>query len=254
MSHQDTYYKNNEAYAEHLAAWNPALYAKYADNLRPERAGARALDVGCGVGQVVARLQEAGFESHGVDVSQPNIERARKVSQRCQLYDGRTLPFPDGHFASAGALNVLEHVDEPEAFIRELVRVVAPGGKIVISSPNFFRVFGFRDYHPKMRGVGHKLANWKRLRQKRAQMRTAPEAVRFDRMTPIVKQPFTPDDDAIVATNAAEMEFFLQRAGCRVLSVACTDRYVAKPVEFLLNLGPWRYLMFNSFLVARKER
>ena len=253
MSHQDSYYKNNEAYAEHLAAWDANLYAKYADQLMPAKPGARALDVGCGVGQVVGRLMAAQFEAHGVDVSLPNIERARKVSERCQLYDGKKLPFPDDYFASAGALNVLEHVDEPEAFIHELVRVVEPGGKVVLSSPNFFRVFGFRDYHPKMRGVGNKLANWKRLGKKRAQMRAAPEAVRFDRMQPIIKQPFTPDDDAIVATNAAEMEFFLERNGCKVLSVACTDRYVAKPVDLLLNLGPWRYMMFNSFLVARKD-
>ena len=252
MSHQDSYYKNNEAYAEHLAAWDANLYAKYADQLMPGRPGARALDVGCGVGQVVGRLTAAKFEAHGVDVSQPNVERAKKVSDRCQLYDGKKLPFPDDYFASAGALNVLEHVDEPEAFIRELVRVVEPGGKIVLSSPNFFRVFGFRDYHPKMRGVGNKLANWKRLRDKRAQMRTTPDSVRFDRMTPIVKEPFTPDDDAIVATNAAEMEFFLERAGCKVLTVACTDRYVAGAVDFVLNLGPWRYMMFNSFLVAQK--
>jgi SAM-dependent methyltransferase len=253
MSHQDSYYKNNEAYAEHLAAWDPTLYAKYADTLKSAKIGARVLDVGCGVGQVVARLNAAGFEAHGVDVSQPNIERAIKVCPRCQLYDGRALPFPDGHFASAGALNVLEHVDEPEAFIRELVRVVAPGGKIVLSSPNFFRVFGFRDYHPHMRGVNSKLRNWKRLREKRAEMRQSPGTVRFDRMTPIVKEPFTPDDDAIVATNALEMEFFLERAGCKVQRVECTDRYVAAPVEFLLNLGPWRYAMFNSFLVAQKR-
>ncbi len=254
MGHQDSYYKHNEAYAEHLAAWDPALYGKYADTLRPAKPGARALDVGCGVGQVAGRLACAGFEAHGVDVSEPNIERARQVCPRCQLYDGKRLPFADGYFASAGALNVLEHVDEPEAFIRELVRVVEIGGKIVLSSPNFFRVFGFRDYHPKMRGVGNKLANWKRLREKRAQMRTQPDTVRFDRMTPIIKEPFTPDDDAIVATNALEMEFFLERAGCEVLSVECTDRHVAKPVDFLLNLGPWRYAMFNSFLVARRVR
>jgi 2-polyprenyl-3-methyl-5-hydroxy-6-metoxy-1,4-benzoquinol methylase len=253
VGHQDTYYKDNKAYAEHLAAWNPQLYAKYADALKPERPGARTLDVGCGVGQVVTRLDEAGFEAYGVDVSKPNIERAAKVSPRCQLYDGKILPFPENHFASAGALNVLEHVDEPEAFIREVVRVVEPGGKIVLSSPNFFRVLGFRDYHPKMRGMGNKLRNWKRLREKRAQMTREPGAVRFDRMVPIVKEPFTPDDDAIVATNALEMRFFLNRSGCRVHSVECTDRYVAKPIDFLLNLGPWRYVMFNSFLVARKN-
>jgi SAM-dependent methyltransferase len=254
MSHQDSYYRRNDAYAEHLANWNPALYSKYADMLTPLTPGARALDVGCGVGQVVARLTKAGVEAYGVDVSEPNIERARKLSDRCHLYDGRKLPFPDRHFASVGALNVLEHVDEPETFISELVRVTDVGGRIVLSSPNFFRVLGFRDYHPRMRGLGNKWRNWKRLREKRRQMRTTPDAVRFDRMQPIVKEPFSPDDDAIIATNALEMEFFLTRSGCEVESVSCCDRYVARPIDMVLNLGPWRYGMFNSFLVARRTR
>ena len=253
MSPHDAYYRQNEAYAEHLAHWDATLYTKYTDTLRPARPGARALDVGCGVGQVVAKLTGAGCEAHGVDVSAPNIARAQQFSDRCQIYDGRKLPFPDRHFASAGALNVLEHVDEPEAFIAELVRVVEPGGRVVLSSPNFFRVLGFRDYHPRMRGVGNKLRNWRRLREKRRQMRVAPDAVRFDRMTPIVKEPFTPDDDAIIATNACEMKFFLERHGCTVEIVSCCDRDVAAPVDFLLNLGPWRYAMFNSFLVARRN-
>lgn len=251
MGHQESY-RHNEAYAEFLAGWDAGFYAKYADTLRPEQAGARVLDIGCGVGQVVGRLTEAGFEAYGVDVSEPNIQRARQFTDRCQLYDGKRLPFADGHFASVGALNVLEHVEEPEAFIAELVRVCQFGGKIVLSSPNFFRVLGYRDYHPRMRGVGSKWNNWQRLRAKRRQMRTDPASVRFDRMTPIVKEPFTPDDDAIVATNPLEMKFFLERAGCRVESVSCTDRYVAKPIDFLLNLTPTRYVMFNAFLVARR--
>jgi SAM-dependent methyltransferase len=252
MSHQETY-RHNEAYAQFLAGWDAAFYAKYADTLKPNEPGARALDVGCGVGQVVARLAEAGFEAHGVDVSEPNIERAKKFCPRCQLYDGRRLPFPDAHFASVGALNVLEHVDEPEAFIKELVRVTRLGGRIVVSSPNFFRVFGFRDYHPRMRGVANKWRNWRRLQAKRRQMRESPESVRFDKMTPIVKEPFTPDDDAIVATNALEMRFFLERNGCTVERVECTDRYVAKPIDFALNLLPTRYMMFNAFLVATRK-
>src|SRR5437879_6186861 len=253
MSHQDTY-RHNEAYVEFLANWDANFYAKYADTLRPVRKGARVLDVGCGAGQVVGRLTQAGYEAYGVDVSEPNIERARKFSARCQLYDGRRLPFADGFFASAGALNVLEHVEEPEAFIRELVRVVEPGGRVVLSSPNFFRVIGFRDYHPRMRGLANKWRNWKRLREKRRQTRADPGSVRFDRMTPVVKEPFTPDDDAIVATNALEIGFFLQRYGCEIESVACTYRYVAKPADLLLNLTPLRYLMFNAFVVAKKVR
>src|SRR6185436_12820681 len=117
---QETYYRQNEAYAEHLANWDPRLYSKYADTLKPSRPGARALDVGCGVGQVVGRLTEGGYEAWGVDVSEPSIAKARQFSERCLLYDGSRLPFPDNHFASVGALNVLEHVERPEEFIREL--------------------------------------------------------------------------------------------------------------------------------------
>jgi SAM-dependent methyltransferase len=249
MSHQETY-RENEAYAEFLANWDSNFYAKYADTLKPAKG--RALDVGCGVGQVVGRLTAMGVEAYGVDVSEPNIARAQKVSPRCQLYDGKRLPFVDNFFASVGAINVLEHVEEPEAFIAELVRVAEPGGRIVISSPNFLRVFGFKDYHPKMRGIGNKWRNWKRIRQKRAQMRTAPAEVRFDRMTPIVKEPFEPDDDAIIATNAYEIEFFLRRNGCEIEKVQCTDRYVPRLADILLNATATRYLMFNAFVVARK--
>jgi 2-polyprenyl-3-methyl-5-hydroxy-6-metoxy-1,4-benzoquinol methylase len=251
MSHQETY-KNNEEYAQFLENWEKGFYQKYADFLKPDNPGGKVLDVGCGVGQVLERLQESGFEAYGVDVSKPNIERASKICPRAYLYDGKRLPFDKGFFDSAGALNVLEHVEEPELFINELVRVVKSGGKIVLSSPNFFRVIGLRDYHPRMRGLKNKWQNLMRIIQKLNQIRTEPEKVHFDRMEPIVKEPFSPDDDAIVATNPFEMEFFLARAGCKIELSVCTDRYVSKVVDFLLNSGPWHRLMFNAFIVARK--
>jgi len=253
MGHQETY-RQNAAYAEFLAGWDEGFYAKYADTLRPDRPGGRALDVGCGVGQVVRRLKDAGYEACGVEVSEPSIARARQMGLACSGYDGLHLPFPDRHFDSVGALNVLEHVEEPEAFLAELVRVTRPGGRVVVSSPNFFRALGWRDYHPKMRGLGNKWRNWRRLAAKRRQMRVTPDQVRFDRMPPIVKEPFTPDDDAIVATNGLEIAFFLGQAGCVVERAECTDRYVAWPIARLLNLTPLRYLMFNAFVVARRER
>lgn len=250
-SHLD-HVRNDEAYADILAGWNAAFYAKFTDTLRPTRPGGRLLDIGCGVGQVVATLTREGFEAHGVDVAAPNIERTRSFTDRCLLYDGRRLPYPDNHFDTVGALNVLEHVEDPEDFVREAVRVCAPGGRVVLSSPNFLRFLGLRDYHPRMRGLGNKWRNFHALLERRRRMRAAPDSVRFERMKPIIKEPFTPDDDAIVCTNALDMEFFLRRNGCRILRAECTDRYVAPPLAWLLNATPLRYGLFNAFVEARK--
>ncbi len=252
MSHQDTYL-HNEAYTEFLHDQDEAFFAKYADTLQAAPTGRRLLDVGCGVGQVLRRWKNSGSDAWGVEVSLPSVSRAQEAGLNCRHYDGTRLPFPDAHFDGAGALNVLEHVEQPEEFISELARVVKPSGRLVISSPNFFRAIGFRDYHHTMRGLPNKWRNLTRLLSKRHQMRTTPDKVRFDRMTPVVKDPFEPDDDAIVATNALEIAFFVRRAGCRVDRVQCTDRYVPGFLDFLLNCSPSRFVMFNAFVVATKN-
>lgn len=244
--------RNDTAYAGILAGWDPAFYARYAATLHPGPDGCRVLDVGCGVGQVVRTLADQGIDAHGVDVASANIERSRLLTDRCRLYDGRRLPFPNAHFDATGALNVLEHVEEPEAFLAELVRVTRPGGRVVVSSPNFLRILGWRDYHPRMRGIRNKLRNLLALIDRRRRMRHAPDTIRFERMTPIVKEPFTPDDDAIVCTNALDMAFFLRRLGCRPEIIACTDRDVPRWIDWLLNATPLRYGLFNAFIVARR--
>ncbi len=252
MSHQDSYYRHNEAYAEFLANWDSRFYSKYTDALRPPSSGGRSLDVGCGVGQVIGKLTADGIEAHGVEISEPNLARALEVCPHARLYDGRRLPYADGHFAAVGTLNVLEHVDEPEAFLAELVRVAERGGRVVVSSPNFLRVLG-PGYHPRMRGLACKWSNLQGLRARRRRIREQPDRVRFERMEPIIREPFKPDDDATVATNPLEIAFFLEQLGCRVERVECTDRYVPAPLEWLLNATPLRWAMFNAFVVARRD-
>lgn len=251
MSHQATYYHQNEAYAEFLANWDAAFYAKYTDALRPPNPGGRALDVGCGVGQVIGKLTADGIEAHGVEISEPNLQRARQVCPNARLYDGRTLPYTDAWFDTVGTLNVLEHVDEPEAYLKELVRVAKPGGRVVVSSPNFLRVLG-PGYHPRMRGLGQRWRNLKALLARRAALRDSAGPVRFERMPPIVRQPFQPDDDAIVVTNGLEIAGVLREAGCVVERMDCTDRKVPAVAEWMLNATPLKWAMFNAFVVARR--
>ncbi len=253
MSHA-AFYSANADYAAFLAGQDEGFFRKYVAALKPEDLGGAILDVGCGVGQVVGRLAADGFAARGVDICAPAVERAREAGLACDIYNGSSLPFPDSSFSSVGAFNVLEHVAEPVALIREIVRVAQPGGKIVLSSPNFFRVIGFRDYHPHMRGVAAKFRNARRLLAKWREMRTCPDEVAFDRLTPIERTPLQPDDDAITATNSLELAFHLRRLGCRVESVSCVDREISRWLDFALNATPLRYLMFNSFVVARKSR
>jgi hypothetical protein len=84
-------------------------------------------------------------------------------------------------------------------------------------------------------------------------MRQTPDQVRFERMSPIIKEPFTPDDDAIVCTNALDMGFFLERNGARLVDVACTDRTVPGWIDFVLNCSPLKYGLFNAWVVAEKR-
>ena len=73
-----------------------------------------ALDVGCGPGLTDTRILPHLRSLHGVDVSEPMIERARKTNPGAsyEVYDGRRLPFEDGAFDLTFAINVNEEEAE----------------------------------------------------------------------------------------------------------------------------------------------
>lgn len=101
-------------------------------------ADALALDVGCGDGALGAALRHRFKEIHGVDISATAIARARSqgVNAVQVNLDAEPLPYPDGMFAAVTCLDVLEHVFDPRVLVRELARVCAPGGLLVITTPN----------------------------------------------------------------------------------------------------------------------
>ena len=259
------FYADNRRYTEGLRQNDPrqfqslpalcggeAFHGKYVRALAAGSApGAAILDVGCGVGQVVRTLNEKGFQAHGVDVSAPNIAAAE--SSLCSIYDGRTLPFPDATFSAVGAFNVLEHVEEPIVFLDEMKRVLQPGGRMVVSSPNFLRVLGWRDYHPHMAGFRQKMRNLKTLLHHIQLHGQEREFVHFEVMEPITRENPQPDDDATVATNAVDLRRYFLTRGFEQARVSCVDRPLPHALEFLLDLTPLRYLMFNAFVTAKKR-
>jgi SAM-dependent methyltransferase len=107
-------------------------------------AGAHVLDAGCGSGTKTAHLLARGFEVTAVDLSQPMLQDAeRKIRAsypqagvRFQQADLTQLPFPDGLFPAVLCWGVLMHIPSVDAALRELCRVTAPGGILVLSENN----------------------------------------------------------------------------------------------------------------------
>lgn len=89
------------------------------------------LGVGCGARPYRAVLP-AGLQQVGLDLDQ---ERNRLRGLADAYYDGTRFPFEDASFDCVLCSQVLEHVPEPDAFLREIARVLRPGGQLVLTVP-----------------------------------------------------------------------------------------------------------------------
>jgi len=103
----------------------------------------RVLDFGCGAGDFLAAARERGWEPHGVELS----ERALHVARERGLEVRRSLAeYPDASFDYVRANHALEHVLDPPDVLREMHRVLKPGGTLFIGVPTRdglpARVFG----------------------------------------------------------------------------------------------------------------
>jgi SAM-dependent methyltransferase len=93
----------------------------------------KLLDVGCGS----AWLAEHFTEYTGVDNSPEAVKAATERGRAVLLADvDAALPFADREFGGAVLKDVLEHVEDPVAVVREVLRVVSPGGRVFASSPD----------------------------------------------------------------------------------------------------------------------
>jgi 2-polyprenyl-6-hydroxyphenyl methylase/3-demethylubiquinone-9 3-methyltransferase len=124
-----------------LSQLNPLRFL-YFDQFVSDWRNLRVLDVGCGGGYTCEFLARRGALVTGIDRSAPCIAAARSHAATSGLaidyHVGRAeaLPFAAGRFDVVVCVDVLEHVDRPEAVIGEIARVLTPGGSLCFDTIN----------------------------------------------------------------------------------------------------------------------
>jgi len=116
-----------------------ALIRRYVD-----LEGSRILDVGCGIGTYVRRLRELSKHVYGIDIDERRVRRGSLSLPNLALAASERMPFADNSFDVILLHEVIEHVSDDRATLREACRVVRPGGKIVIYAPN--RLYPFETH------------------------------------------------------------------------------------------------------------
>jgi SAM-dependent methyltransferase len=99
------------------------------------------LDAGMGGGRLLAELEQRGWTVTGIDAAPRMVELARArlpaAGERLLVAELEALPFPDASFDAVTASGVLEFTTDLERALAELWRVLRPGGRAVVSFPNY---------------------------------------------------------------------------------------------------------------------
>jgi SAM-dependent methyltransferase len=111
-------------------------------------ANQRVIDCGCGTGQYVLEFLKQGADAYGVEFDQRKVAKCYgenpQIAQRVIVGDIEAMNFPDDSFDVALLNEVLEHVPHEKNALREVFRLLKPGGHLLIFSPN--RLFPFETH------------------------------------------------------------------------------------------------------------
>jgi 2-polyprenyl-3-methyl-5-hydroxy-6-metoxy-1,4-benzoquinol methylase len=106
----------------------------------------RLLDVGCGNGETLRVLRDLGWNAEGIDFDPVTVERARSKMLNVRLGTLREQRYDNDSFDAIVMCHVIEHVHDPLDLVRECQRILKPGGRLVVLTPNVDS-WGHRRFH-----------------------------------------------------------------------------------------------------------
>ncbi|MDR0586212.1 MAG: class I SAM-dependent methyltransferase [Treponema sp.] len=113
-----------------------------------EKKNGRILDIGCATGALLASLEKRGWIVQGVEISGPQAEYCRGRGLEVSGLPLEENHFPPEHFDAVSASHLIEHLNDPGVFVREIYRILKKGGRLYVTTPNIAgfqaRLFGGR--------------------------------------------------------------------------------------------------------------
>jgi SAM-dependent methyltransferase len=129
--HYEDVYRHDDV-SEHIDQRRRALFRAFLADVRP-LGNRRLLDVGCGSGEFLILAREHGWNAEGVEVSSRGVALARR---RGLVVYADAAELPDASFDAVTLWNVVDFFLRPVEQMREVHRVLAPGGLVFIRTPN----------------------------------------------------------------------------------------------------------------------
>lgn len=124
---------------------NKRLHVFYKEMLTEDISGKQLLDAGCGTGWFSKGAAERGAAVTSMDLGEKLLAQVEKKCHSKRVVGSiLEMPFPDAHFDIVVSSEVIEHTPNPEQAIKEIFRVLKPGGVMVLSTPNRFWIFSLR--------------------------------------------------------------------------------------------------------------
>ena len=204
------FYAERSDYHEMTANDNKLGYPQVRLLLETISATDRVVEFGCGGGVVLQAAGKLAAEALGFDIGDIAIEKAnsRPGQHRAIKADAAHVPLPSNYADIVYSFEVLEHVWDPAAVIREMIRVAKPGGLVYFTTPNGFAMNLHLQLRKAVRLIHHVGAAVNLLL---AELRAEP----YQNIPPdLDANPVYADCDMITRLHPRSLEAFARKSGC----------------------------------------